>query len=184
MIIGWKTGIISGFTPILGFINITSIRKNFVKHTQVKLKLVHLGKSELIRLKSEGDQTLRLLSPSPLCGRHRTLRHHTHRHLCPGWIKLATVFNMEKFKKHKVTTTYLIEQKIRLIFNCLLNTKASMYEVLSNIKLVSLSLTTKSFIKTHQNFLPHKKKKSALESAQSMIGFDLQHRTWPILDTP
>ena len=98
MNIGWKTGIISGFTPILGFINITSIRKNFVKHTQVKLKLVYLGKSELIRLKSEGDQTLHLLSPSFLCGHHKNLTiNHKHRHLCPGWIKLATVFNMEKF---------------------------------------------------------------------------------------
>lgn len=66
MIIGWKTGIISGFTPILGFINITSIRKNFVKHTQVKLKLVHLGKSELIRLKSEGDQHSVCSLPLPL----------------------------------------------------------------------------------------------------------------------
>lgn len=67
MIIGWKTGRISGFTLISGFINITFIRKNFVKHIQVKLKLVHLGKSELIRLKSEGEpNTPSALSLSPL----------------------------------------------------------------------------------------------------------------------
>lgn len=91
---------------------------------------------------------------------------------------------MEKFTKYKITTTYLIEQKIRLIFNCLLNTKASMYEVLSNIKLVSLSLTTKSFIKTHQNFLRRKKKKcfrvSTIYDRFWPVAQDLAHIRYPI----
>lgn len=55
---------------------------------------------------------------------------------------------------------------------------------ISNIKLVFLSLTTKGFIKTHQNFLHHEKKKKrcALESAQSMIvpAQDLAHIRYPI----
>lgn len=60
-----------------------------------------------------------------------------------------------------------------------------MHEVLSNIKLVSLSLTTKSFIKTHQNFLPCKKKKKCFRVSTIYDRFwppaqDLAHIRYPI----